>query len=44
LEYQRELEESVEKLTLEKDVWWTRALTLRQILQSHGIPFIEFHV
>jgi len=42
LEYQRELEESVENLTLEKDVWWTRALTLRQILQSHGIPFIEF--
>ena len=42
LEYQRELEESVEKLTLEKDVWRTRALTLRQILQSHGIPFNEF--
>ena len=42
LEYQRELEESVEKLTLEKDEWRARALTLRQILQSHGIPFDEF--
>ena len=42
LEYQRELEESVEKLTLEKDQWQARALTLRQILQSHGIPFNEF--
>ena len=42
LERQRELEESVEKLTLEKDVWRTRALTLRQILQIHGIPFNEF--
>lgn len=42
LEYQGELEESVANLTLEKDEWQARALTLRQILQSHGIPFNEF--
>lgn len=40
--HQQELEESVERLTQEKEVWRTRALTLRQLLHSHGVPFNEF--
>lgn len=40
--HQQELEESVERLTQEKEVWRTRALTLRQLLHSHGVPFTEF--
>ncbi|EDR12074.1 uncharacterized protein LACBIDRAFT_293242 [Laccaria bicolor S238N-H82] len=40
--HQQELEDSVERLTQEKEVWRTRALTLRQLLHSHGVPFNEF--
>jgi hypothetical protein len=36
------LEETVERLTKEKEVWKTRALTLKQLLHSHGIICPEF--
>lgn len=36
------LEETVEKLTKEKEVWKTRALTLKQLLHSHGIICPDF--
>jgi hypothetical protein len=36
------LEESVERLTREREVWKTRALTLRQLLHSHGIICPDF--
>lgn len=42
LQHQQELEDSVKALTTEKEVWKTRALTFRQLLVSHGIPFNEF--
>ncbi|KAF9461962.1 hypothetical protein BDZ94DRAFT_1237310 [Collybia nuda] len=36
------LEEAVERLTREKEIWRTRAMTLRQILHSHGIICPDF--
>lgn len=39
---QQHLEEMVERLTREKEVWRTRALTLRQLLHSHGILCPDF--
>ncbi|KAG6855846.1 hypothetical protein H0H87_010103 [Tephrocybe sp. NHM501043] len=36
------LEETVERLTREREVWKTRALTLKQLLISHGIICPEF--
>ncbi|KAF6754920.1 hypothetical protein DFP72DRAFT_898027 [Ephemerocybe angulata] len=42
LQHQQELEDSVKALATEKEVWKTRALTFRQLLVSHGIPFNEF--
>lgn len=36
------LEETVERLTREKEIWRTRAMTLRQILHSHGIICPDF--
>ncbi|KAH8833915.1 hypothetical protein DL96DRAFT_472811 [Flagelloscypha sp. PMI_526] len=32
------LEDQVAQLTIEKEIWKTRAETLRQLLSSHGIP------
>ncbi|KAJ3528162.1 hypothetical protein NMY22_g9525 [Coprinellus aureogranulatus] len=37
LEHMRLLEQSVEDWTKERDAWKTRALTLKQLLASHGI-------
>lgn len=42
LVYQKQLEETVERLTMEKEVWKTRALTLKQLLHSHHIPCPDF--
>lgn len=42
LQHQQDLEENVRTLTREREVWKTRALTFRQLLVSHGIPFNEF--
>jgi len=36
------LEETVERLTKEKEIWKTRALTLKQLLHSHGIICPDF--
>jgi hypothetical protein len=36
------LEESVERLTREREIWKTRALTLKQLLHSHGIICPDF--
>ncbi|KAJ7434150.1 hypothetical protein FB451DRAFT_1470077 [Mycena latifolia] len=43
LMHQQQLEEAVERLTREKDIWKTRALTLSSLLRSHGIACLEFH-
>lgn len=40
--YQQQLEVTVDRLTMEKEVWKTRALTLKQLLHSHGIPCPDF--
>lgn len=40
---QHQLEEAVEHLRKEKEMWRTRCLTLKQLLQSHGIPCPDFH-
>jgi hypothetical protein len=37
LEYQRELEDSVQTLTEERDMWKSRALTCHALLRSHGL-------
>jgi len=42
LEHKIALEQAVEKLTTEKEIWKTRALTLRSILHKHGIPCPDF--
>jgi hypothetical protein len=42
LQHQQDLEDNVRALTREREVWKTRALTFRQLLVSHGIPFNEF--
>ncbi|RDB19513.1 hypothetical protein Hypma_013414 [Hypsizygus marmoreus] len=36
------LEETVERLTREREIWKTRALTLKQLLISHGIICPDF--
>ena len=41
--HQQQLEEAVERLTREKEIWKTRALMLSNLLRSHGITFPEFH-
>ena len=38
LEQKVALEKAVEKLTTEKEIWKTRALTLRSLLNNNGIP------
>ncbi|KAJ7607715.1 hypothetical protein FB45DRAFT_393832 [Roridomyces roridus] len=40
--HQQQLEEAVERLTREKEIWKTRALTLSNLLRSHGLPCPEF--
>ncbi|KAK0435529.1 hypothetical protein EV421DRAFT_1229788 [Armillaria borealis] len=40
--HEHELEESVRKLTTETEIWKTRALTMRQLLQSHGVRSPDF--
>jgi len=42
LEYQRELEESVEALKEERDMWKSRALTCQALLKSHGLESPDF--
>jgi len=37
LEYQRELEDSVEAMREDRDMWKSRALTCRALLTSHGL-------
>ncbi|KAJ7603819.1 hypothetical protein FB45DRAFT_851620 [Roridomyces roridus] len=39
---QRQLEEAVEGLSREKEIWKTRTLALSNLLQSHGLPCPEF--
>jgi hypothetical protein len=41
LEYQRELEDAVETLREEKDMWKTRAFTYHAFLKSHGVESEE---
>ncbi|KAJ6606773.1 hypothetical protein B0H10DRAFT_579351 [Mycena sp. CBHHK59/15] len=43
LMHQQHLEEAVERLTMEKEVWKTRALTLSNLLRSHGITCPDFN-
>ncbi|KXN86169.1 hypothetical protein AN958_09799 [Leucoagaricus sp. SymC.cos] len=43
LEEKRALEQAVERLTTEKEIWRTRALTLRSLLASHGIRCPDFN-
>ncbi|KAF8988243.1 hypothetical protein BDQ17DRAFT_1374200 [Cyathus striatus] len=40
--YQQQLETSVDQLTRERDMWRNRAMILKQLLHTHGIPFPEF--
>ncbi|KAJ4465700.1 hypothetical protein C8J55DRAFT_249549 [Lentinula edodes] len=40
--YTERLEDQVEKLRTEKEIWRTRALTLRQLLKSHNLPCPDF--
>ncbi|KAF9258276.1 hypothetical protein L218DRAFT_841039, partial [Marasmius fiardii PR-910] len=40
--YQQELEDTVERLKMERQKWKTRAETLRQLLLSQGIPCPEW--
>jgi hypothetical protein len=42
LEQRIALQQAVERLTTEKEIWKTRALTLRSLLTSHGIPCPDF--
>jgi len=42
LEQKVALEKAVEKLTTEKEIWKTRALTLRSLLNNNGIPCPDF--
>jgi hypothetical protein len=42
LQHQQLLEDTVDQLAKEKEVWKTRALTLQHMLQSHGVPSPEF--
>lgn len=43
LEQKMALEQAVERLTTEREIWRTRALTLRSLLTSHGIPCPDFN-
>jgi Basic region leucine zipper len=43
LEYQRELEDSLENVKLERDMWKSRALTYHALIKSHGLESPEFH-
>lgn len=40
--YTHQLEATVERLTMEKEMWKTRALTLRNLLHGHGITSPDF--
>ncbi|KAF8899386.1 hypothetical protein BD779DRAFT_1465309 [Infundibulicybe gibba] len=40
--HQQHLEENVERLTVEMELWRTRALTLKGLLHSHGIACPDF--
>ncbi|KAE9402175.1 hypothetical protein BT96DRAFT_918377 [Gymnopus androsaceus JB14] len=42
LVYTQQLEGTVDRLTMEKEMWRTRALTLRQLLRSHNLPCPDF--
>ncbi|KAF8648440.1 hypothetical protein AX16_006284 [Volvariella volvacea WC 439] len=42
LVYQQTLEQAVKDLTSERDIWRTRALMLKGLLESHGINFPDF--
>lgn len=42
LEYQRELEESIEKYKRESEIWKARAMTCQALLRSHNIECPEF--
>ena len=42
LEHQQFLENKVEALEREVEVWKTRTGTMQSILKSHGIPVAEF--
>ncbi|KAF7329771.1 hypothetical protein MKEN_00240400 [Mycena kentingensis (nom. inval.)] len=42
LMHQQALEEAVERLTREKEIWRTRALMLSNLLRSHGITCPDF--
>lgn len=42
-DYVSRLEETVEALSREKEMWKTRALTLRQLLRGHQLPCPDFH-
>ncbi|KAJ7608199.1 hypothetical protein FB45DRAFT_389228 [Roridomyces roridus] len=42
LMHQQQLEEAVERLSREKEIWKTRALTLSNLLRSHGLACPEF--
>jgi hypothetical protein len=42
LEYQRELEDSVEAMKEERDQWKSRALTCSALLKSHGLESPDF--
>jgi antitoxin component of MazEF toxin-antitoxin module len=42
LEYQRELEESVEQYKRESEIWKARAMTCQALLRSHTIECPEF--
>ncbi|KAF8185263.1 hypothetical protein K438DRAFT_1541036, partial [Mycena galopus ATCC 62051] len=42
LMHQQQLEEAMDRLTRESEVWKTRALTLSNLLRSHGIACPDF--
>lgn len=42
LEYQRELEESVEQYKRESEMWKSRAMTYQALLRSHNVEYPEF--
>jgi hypothetical protein len=43
LKHQQELEDAVERLTREEEIWKTRVQTLSNLLQSHGITYSDSH-
>ncbi|KAG2138606.1 uncharacterized protein EDB93DRAFT_1242082 [Suillus bovinus] len=42
LEYQRELEESIEQYKRESEIWKSRAMTYQALLRSHNVEYPEF--